>query len=154
MTVWRRTWSGKNGPMSKWVVDVTFRAPNGTIERIRKISPVQTRRGAEQYERELREHLQAKQTHSHRRAEKRLQSLAEPNKCKHKVPTLSDFSIEFIANYAKSNNKPSEVSSKSTTFRVHLFPDFGAKRLNEITNRDIEAYKARKGSVRQLVQKR
>ena len=36
-----------------WTVDIQFQHSDGHTERVRKVSPVQTRRGAEQYEREL-----------------------------------------------------------------------------------------------------
>jgi hypothetical protein len=37
-----------------WIVDVVFDHPDGRRERVPKVSPVQTRRGAEQYERDVR----------------------------------------------------------------------------------------------------
>ena len=40
-----------------WIVDVNFEHPSGKRERVRKVSPVQTQRGAEHYERELRSAL-------------------------------------------------------------------------------------------------
>lgn len=42
-----------------WYVDVDLEKPDGTRKRVRKVSPVQTRRGAENYERKLREALVA-----------------------------------------------------------------------------------------------
>jgi Arm DNA-binding domain len=41
----------------RWVVDVDFQHPDGSRERVRKTSPVQTFRGAEQYERQVREEI-------------------------------------------------------------------------------------------------
>lgn len=37
-----------------WMVDVNFVHPSGREQRVRKVSPVNTRRGAEEYERQLR----------------------------------------------------------------------------------------------------
>ena len=37
-----------------WIVDVVFEHADGRVERARKVSPVQTKRGAEEYERQLR----------------------------------------------------------------------------------------------------
>jgi hypothetical protein len=40
-----------------WIVDIMFEHADGRIERVRKIPPVQTRRGAEEYDRQLRDSL-------------------------------------------------------------------------------------------------
>src|SRR5258708_18739019 len=40
-----------------WMVDIVFEHADGRAERIRKVSPVPTRRGAEEYERQLRTSL-------------------------------------------------------------------------------------------------
>ena len=39
------------------MVDVKLQHPDGRVQRVRKVSPVQTRRGAEAYERDLRRSL-------------------------------------------------------------------------------------------------
>ena len=44
-------------PYEVWLVDVVFQHPDGRKQRIKKKSPVQTRRGAEDYERQLRNAL-------------------------------------------------------------------------------------------------
>ena len=111
-----------------WMVDVNFTHPDGRRQRIRKVSPVQTRRGAEAYERELRGTLLAG---TFRRKEE-------------EVPTLERFAQEFLDGYAKANNKPSEVAAKEWICRLHLVPVFGRRRLDEIDARSIERYKARK----------
>ncbi len=115
-----------------WFVDFVFRHPDGRRERVRATSPVQTRRGAEEFERKLREDLLE---HPNRR---------EEEKNKEEVPTLAAFAEEFIENYALTNNKPSEVRMKRSTLRYHLIPAFGRKRLDEIGAREIEKYKADK----------
>ncbi len=43
-----------------------------------------------------------------------------------------------------ANNKPSEVSAKRVNLKNHLVPVFGKKRLDKISARDVEAYKAAK----------
>jgi len=111
-----------------WMIDVDFELPDGTRKRIRKTSPVQTKRGAEQYERELRNSLLAG---TYRKEEKQ-------------APIFEEFAKEFLETYAVTNNKPSEVRSKRKILRVHLVPEFGKKRLNEITKRDIENFKSQK----------
>jgi integrase len=46
--------------------------------------------------------------------------------------------------YAATNNKPSGVESKRTICNCHLVPAFGSMRLDEISVREIEAFKAAK----------
>jgi integrase len=113
-----------------WMVDVDFERPNGSRERLRKVSPVQTKRGAEQYERELRQAL--------------LDGRATDDEAKKQAPLLSAFADEFVGTYAVSNNKPSEVESKRSAFKNHLIPALGSKRLDQIGPREIEAFKSRK----------
>jgi len=113
-----------------WMVDFLFEMPDGNLERIRRKSPVQTRRGAEQFERQLRiELMQPKQDLERTRKE---------------VPTLRKFSKEFIKIYARTNNKPSEIKSKESIFIIHLIPALGTKKLDQIDQQDIERYKSRK----------
>lgn len=111
-----------------WTVDIQFQHSDGHTERVRKVSPVQTRRGAEQYERELR------------------QSLLDGTHGKKEVivPTCAEFSEEFLRTYVKTNNKPSECQTKAGVFRNHLNPAFGKLKLDEIRGQEIERFKARK----------
>lgn len=132
MTVRRR---GKNGP---WMVDVQFEHADGTVERVRKVSPVQTSRGAEQYERELRHALLG----GTRRKE------PEPEVARREVPTFASFATTFIDNYARANNEESTVREKERTIRRALLPTFGPLRLDAIGAREIEAYKAARLSSR------
>ena len=100
-----------------YVVDFRYRHPDGNIERVRLDSPVNTRKGAEQFEREAREKLQAGRFRK------------EPEKAE--VMTLQEFLGAFLT-YSKNNNKPSTYSSKEYTLRLHLVPFFGAMRLDKI----------------------
>lgn len=70
-------------------------------------------------------------------------AVAPPTPARKEVPTLAKFVPEFEA-YAVSNNKPSEVDSKRAILRAHLIPAFGHLRLDDIGERRIEAYKAKK----------
>jgi integrase len=109
-----------------WMVDVDFTHPDGHRQRIRKRSPVQTRRGAEQYERDLRASLLS----------------GTFGRKEIRRPTLAEFADEFIENYAVANNRLSEVYSKRWTLRLHLLPRLGHLRLDAISPRDIEGFKA------------
>jgi len=111
-------------------VDVDFKHPDGRRERIRRVSPVQTRRGAEDYERQIRNALLAGTFGREEVAP---------------APTLAEFADEFLSKYVKTNNKPSEVASKEMTIRVHLKPAMGSKRLDQIGPREVEATRRKDG---------
>ncbi len=57
-------------------------------------------------------------------------------------PTLIDFAPRFLDGYARANRqKPSGVAGKETILRVHLLPQLGTKRLDAITNEDVQRLK-------------
>lgn len=112
-----------------WFIDIKFQHPDGRIQRVRKVSPVQTKRGAERYERELRDALLVG---SYRR-----------QGSENGVPTFAEFAEDFIAT-AETNNKRSSVSAKRSILKHHLLPAFGARKLAEIRSQDIELFKAKK----------
>jgi integrase len=60
------------------------------------------------------------------------------------VPTLDEWKVEFMRTYVAANNKPSERIAKEYMFKHHLLPTFGRLRLDEITTRHVEAFKADK----------
>ena len=110
-----------------WCVDFYFER-----QRIRAHSPVNTKRGAEEYERQLRQKL-LDGTYG-----------KEAEKEKEKSQTkFKDFVADFME-YARSNNKPSEVENKQMILRLHLVPAFGELELSAIKPRLIEQYKGRK----------
>jgi integrase len=120
MTVTR--WRGK------WVVDYY----DASGARLRRVSPVQTRRGAEAFEVELR-------------TAEPVSSTSTASSAKEATTVrLADFAPEWLTTYAVVNNKPSEVVGKESTLRVHLLPFFENRRLDEISARDVERYKAEK----------
>jgi integrase len=124
MTVRKRKWRDAQGrEHEKWMIHVEHTWPDGRKETIRKVSPVQTKRGAEQYEREIRSQLVSGQ---------RKETVK-------KVPTLAAFADEFLA-YQATLNKPSTLDSKRMMLRVHLLPFFGKLRLDQIDERGLDAY--------------
>src|SRR6266545_611270 len=90
----------KTGAVSeKWMVDIDFELPTGERERIRKVSPVQTRRGAEEYERQIRQSLlDGTYRETGEKEEK-------------ETPTLDAFKDRFLT-YSDVNNKPSTTYAK------------------------------------------
>ncbi len=59
MSVRRRDYrdSATGRTSAVWMIDVVFTHPDGRRQRVRKKSPVQTKRGAEEYERSVRQAL-------------------------------------------------------------------------------------------------
>jgi integrase len=108
------------------LVDVVFEHPDGRVQRLRKVSPVQTQRGAEAYERQLRSEL------------------LNPSPQKKEVPTLAAFAPRFIEGHAKANrHKASGVQTKEIILRVHLLPLFGKLPLDQITDERVSRLKGK-----------
>ena len=83
MSVRKRKWRDRKGRQREaWMVHVTHTWPDGRKQTIRKVSPVQTKRGAEQYERELRRQIVTGQWEEGTKKE---------------TPTLKGFVDEFLA---------------------------------------------------------
>jgi integrase len=110
----------------RWVIDVAVMLPGKQMQRVRDFSPVNTRRGAEQHERLVR------------------QALLDGTYGKEikEAPTLEQFSEPFL-NHARTNNKHSTATSKADIVRKHLVPEFGRMKLDEISQAKIETFKAK-----------
>jgi integrase len=111
-----------------WEVDIQWRAPNGRRQRERKrvavMSKAIARRWGENRERELL-------INGSKRARK-------------EVPTLEAFASRFVDGHVRANrHKPSGVNHKQIIFRNHLVPQLGTKRLDAITNEDVQRLKHR-----------
>jgi integrase len=85
---------------------------------------VQTKAGAEEFERQLRT------------------SMLAPIRIAKEVPTFSKYAAEFLETYAAANNKPSERAMKASILKHHLLPVFGEMRLDAIKMHAIETLKA------------
>ena len=109
-----------------WYVDFRF---NRT--RYRKPSPDNSKAGAQLYESILLQKLAKGET---------LQEGESENKVS--MPTFADFSSEWMASYVETNNKYSEIQNKRHILEANLLPFFGSTKLDEITSRAIEEYKA------------
>ena len=108
----------------KWWVDFCF---NGS--RYRRPSPHNSKIGALAYESVLKQRL----------------AKGEPlDSKKEKNISFKDFTRDWFETYVKNNNKHSEILTKRLILRVHLVPYFGRRKLDEISNLDIEKYKAKK----------
>ncbi len=105
----------------KWVADFTLHG-----KRIRRVSPVQTKAGAQQYEAEFRLALST--------------SIA----CSGPSPRLNDFAVRWLTERVLVHNKPSDRVRKESVLRLHLLPALGTKRLDDITPHDLDRYAAGK----------
>jgi integrase len=129
MSVRLRKWKNKEGKIEEhWMVDVMVTIPGEGDKRVRDSSPVNTRRGAEQHERQIRQAL--------------LDGTFGKAKAQNSIPTLAAFEKRFIE-YSENNNKPSTVAAKKQLLKDHIIPAFGSKRLDQIGPAEIEAFKAR-----------
>ncbi len=121
MSVRRRNDNGK------WMTEFTYRHSDGRKEIVRKISPINTKRGAEQFEMLLRQ----------KKMDEDQASQSQP------IPKIfQEYAETFMNDYARVENKPSEVASKERILQNHLLPAFGGMRLDAITRDDIKTYRS------------
>lgn len=109
-----------------WEVDVTVPLPNGSRYRERKqvsdSSKSAARRWAEDRERHLLQH--------------------GPPTAKKEVPALETFAPRFVDGHARANRqKPSAIAATESIVKWHLLPALGAKRLDAITNEQVQRLK-------------
>ncbi len=117
MSVLRRT-----DRRNEWWVDFRYRR-----KRIRKRSPVQTKRGAEQYERQLRKEFAEDETHG------RDPFSAPP-------PRYRDYVESWMHDYVEPRNRLSGRIEKQSYLKHHIVPAFGELRLNEITTLGVNEF--------------
>lgn len=109
----------------KWQVDVIVLLPNEQRYRERRVL-THSKSAAQRWGRDRERHL--------------LQH-GPPRKQK-EVLTLEQFAPTFLDGYARANRqKPSGIAQKEVVIRVHLLPQLGAKRLDAITNEDVQRLK-------------
>jgi integrase len=109
-----------------WMVDIRVHLPNRERYRERKVISARSKTAATRWAEERERHLL---THG---------PVAEAKE----VPTLSEFAPRFIQGYALANrHKPSGIAKKETVVKVHLVPQLGDKRLDVITNEDVQRLK-------------
>lgn len=97
--------------------------------RIRKRSPVQTKRGTEQFERQLRQEYAEDENHGKN-------PFVEP-------PRFSEYAERWMQEYVRAYNRPSGQTEKTWALRHHLLPAFGERRLDEIGPEAVDAFARR-----------
>ena len=109
-----------------WEADIRVTHPDGRGLRVRKKAPCAGKsaatRWAESVERDL------------------LMQVAAP--ARKESPTVLEFAPRFLDGYAVANRqKPSGIAGKESILRVHLTPFLGGKKLDAITNEDVQRLK-------------
>jgi integrase len=114
-------------------VDIRFTYPDGAPFRRRFKAPVANVSAAKRWG-EAREAVFLREPSPSERLTE------EPKK---EVPTLNDFGPRFIENYARANrHKASGIAAKEQILKTHLYPRLGEKKLDAITDEDVQALKA------------
>lgn len=113
----------------KWSIDIDdFYYPDGTKEdRIRKTSPVNSKPGAEKYERQVRQALQ---------------DGTYGKKPEGDIPTLGAYWHPFIGWQRGERNSETGVYNNERLFIRHLVPLFGDRLITSFTKKDESALKA------------
>lgn len=118
----------RRNPNGSWMIDVKVKMPNGSTTRIRKVSPVPTKRGALEFERQVRDSVLD----------------AGRKEDGNPIPKFSEFAEYFIETYATTNNRPSTVREKRRALHRGLLDEMGHLPLDKIGPRQIEGFKARR----------
>jgi integrase len=133
------------------MIDVNIKMPDGSWTRVRKVSPVPTKRGAARYEREIRQAVLARGLAKEQEEPKQVpkkenqpKRAATPAAKKSEAPTFASFAAFFLDTYATTNNRPSTVREKRRALGRGLLDELGRLRLDQITTRHVEAFKARR----------
>jgi integrase len=131
MSVRRRKWTDPSTGQARevWMIDIDFEHADGSRSRVRKKASKQTRRDAEEQERQIRAALLAG-------------TYGKKKEVKQEPPAFGAFADEFLRVYAKNHNKPSTIEGKRIIIEKKLKPAFGGLRLDEIDSRRIEAFVA------------
>jgi hypothetical protein len=127
------------------MIDVNIKMPDGSMTRVRKVSPVPTKRGAARYEREIRQAVLARGLAREKEETKQVQKKEKPPKPPKPAgtPAAPTFATFFLETYATTNNRPSTVREKRRAPGRGLLDELGRLRLDQITTRHVEGFKAR-----------
>ena len=108
------------------MVDINTRLPNGARHRERRRLSIASKSAAQRWGQDRERHL--------------LQH--GPPQLKKEVPTVKEFAPRFVEGHARANRqKPSGIAAKEMILRVHLIPALGHKRLDAISNEDVQRLK-------------
>src|ERR1700680_3913273 len=109
-----------------WMVDINTRLSNGARHRERRRLRIPSKSAAQRWGQDRERHL--------------LQH--GPAQAKKEVPTLEMFAPRFIDGHARANRqKPSGIAATESIMKWHLVPALGTKRLDAITNEQVQKLK-------------
>ena len=109
-----------------WHVDVMTRLADGTPYRERRRLSITSKSAAQRWGQERERHL----------------LLHGPPQKKKEVPTLEEFAPRFVNGHARANrHKPSGIAALESILKWQLRPVLGAKRLDAITNEQVQKLK-------------
>jgi integrase len=133
MTVKVREW--KKGNQVGFEVDIRLTYPDGASHRQRIKAPVESRSAAKRWG-EARERELLLQPSP---AVLRQQQVEQKRK---EVPTVAEFADRFIEGYATAErHKASGIDSKRIILRKYLVPRLGSRKLDALTNEDVQSLK-------------
>jgi integrase len=135
MTIKVREWN--KGKRMGFEVDIRFTYPDGTTFRRRIKAPVESRSAAKRWGEARERELLTKPSPA---------VLREQEEERKEAPTLREFGPRYIANHAEADRlKASTVDWIEKTYKNHLYPALGDKRLDAIGDEDVQRLKARLG---------
>jgi integrase len=119
-------------------VDIMIRLPNGETYRERRKAPTDSRSAALRWGKDRERHLLVHGPTTKTKDDGRSDATVGEE-----VPTLAEFAPRYMEGYAVANRqKPSSIQSKQGHLTHHLIPLLGAKRLDQITQEDVQGLKA------------
>lgn len=108
-----------------WEVDITTRLPDGSRYRERTKAPCTSKTAAQRWGDDRERHV--------------LRHGVAPPK---EVPTLAEFAPRFVDGHSRANRqKPSSIAATESVLKWHLVPALGHKRLDAITNEQVQRLK-------------
>ena len=109
-----------------WQVDIRLVLPDGMRVRERKVFRTASKSAAQRWGQDRERHVL-------------MTGSPTPTK---EVPTLEVFAPRFLEGHARANRqKPSTIAAKEMILRVHLIPRLGSRRLDTITNEQVQQLK-------------
>jgi integrase len=132
-----------------WEVDIMIRLDDGQRYRERRKAPVKSKSAAQRWG-EKRERYLLKHGPNHTPSARASSTAPElgSKPIKKEVPTFAEFAPRFIEGHAKANrHKPSSIETAQKNLRAHIVPEFGDKRLDELTQEDVQRFKGQRANL-------
>jgi integrase len=139
MSVRKRKWLDREGRVhQRWMIHIRHKHPDGTVAEIRKVSPVNTKRGAERYERELRAQVLAAAA---KRNESNTATAATSGEA-HENTTLRQFIDTFLREHSKVEGlRPDYIREQQRVLERLVLPTIGDLRLAEVGSQHFSLLK-------------